>query len=213
MTDYVWFDVLWKPKWNKDSCYKEAKKYKTRNEFRKAASGAYLKAIRMGWIVDYDWMTVKKKKPMGYWNDYSHCYEEAKKYKSRLSFQRNCMGGYLKALKNGWLDDYTWFKEKPKSNFWNRETCFEEAKKYTNKKEFKKHASGAYQLAYKQGWLNDYIWLKSLTGFWTYETCKTEASKYEKRSHFKKGAPGAYTKSRINGWLDEFFPKTGNEDN
>ena len=122
---------------------------------------------------------------------------------------KGCSGAYTKALKNGWLDDYSWFKEMKKPNgYWNRETCYEEAKKYSSKKEFKQHVNGAYQFAYREGWLDDYTWFKPLTGYWTYEACKAEAAKYEKRGQFKKGCIGAYTKSRINGWLDDFFPKT-----
>lgn len=208
LEDYTWFDVLWEPKWDKESCYKEAKKYKSRKEFKDAAVAAYAKAIRMKWIDEYDWMPSRQYKPAGYWNDYDHCLEEAKKYSNRLGFQKGCTGAYNKALKNGWLDDYIWFKEMKKPNgYWNQETCYEEAKKYSSKKEFKQHANGAYQTAYAKGWLDDYTWFKQLTSIWTYETCKAEASKYEKRSHFKKGCPGAHAKSRMKGWLDEFFPK------
>ena len=207
--DYTWFDILWEPKWNEESCYQEAKKYKTRGAFQKGAHGAYVKALEKGWLDVYTWLRSRQTKPAGYWDNYEHCYEEAKKYKSRRRFLKGCSGAYNKALKNGWLEDYTWFKEMKKPNgYWNQETCLEEAKKYSSKKEFKEKANGAYQFAYKEGWLDDYTWFKPLTGYWTYEACKAEASKYEKRSHFKAGARGAYTKARIKGWLDEFFPET-----
>ena len=205
--DYTWFDVLWEKKWDKDTCYEEAKKYKTRGEFQKKCPGGYQKAWKMGWLNEFDWLVSRQFVPAGFWDNYDHCYEEAKKYKNRRRFQKGCMGAYMKALKNGWLDDYTWFEEKPRMNYWNRETCLEEARKYTSKKEFKEHANGAYQFAYNKGWLNDYTWFKPLTGFWTYDACKKEAAKYTKRSHFKEKAIGAYTKSRTNGWLDDFFPK------
>lgn len=104
--DYTWFNVLWKPKWNKETCYKEAQKYKTRTEFQKGSAGAYIKALRMGWIEEYDWMPSRQQKPMGYWNNYEHCYEEAKKYPNRKGFQKGCQSAYNRALKNGWLDDF-----------------------------------------------------------------------------------------------------------
>ena len=204
--DYIWFDVLWEPKWDKESCYKEAKKYKTRGEFQKKCRGGYQKAWKMGWLEEYDWLKSRKTKPAGYWDNYDHCYEEAKKYKNRKKFQIGCVSGYNYALKNGWLDDYVWFDKKQKHNYWNRETCYEEAKKYHSRSEFEKHAVRAYELAHANGWLEEYTWFEKLTDFWTYDACKAEASKYVKRSHFKEGAPGAYTKSRINGWLDDFFP-------
>ena len=203
--DYTWFIKLWEPKWNQETCYQEAKNYKTRIGFQKGNASAYSKALKEGWIDDYYWLHSRQTKPAGYWNNYEHCYEEAKKYKNRKGFQRGCVSGYLHAHRNGWLDDYTWFKVKTKKNFWNINSCYEEARKYETKKEFMRNSNGAYQKAKREGWLNDYTWFKPLTGFWTYEACKAEAAKYEKRSHFKAGCIGAYTKSRINGWLDDFF--------
>ena len=205
--DYTWFDVLWELKWDKESCYKEAKKYKSRGEFQKKCGGGYRKAWEMGWLEEYYWLKSRQTKPAGYWNNYDHCYEEAKKYKNRKRFQIGCASGYNHALKNGWLDDYTWFDDKQKHHYWNKDTCYEEAKKYNSRSEFGKHAVRAYELALANRWIDDYTWFKPLTGFWTYETCKAEAAKYGKRSQFKKGCIGAYTKSRINGWLDEFFPE------
>ena len=209
--DYTWFDVLWEPKWDKESCYKEAMKYKTRGKFQKESPSAYNKSIRRGWIEEYTWLKSRQTKPAGYWDNYEHCYEEAKKYKNRRGFQRGSIAAYNKALKNGWLDDYIWFEKLKKPNgYWNQKTCYEEAKKYYSVSNFKKHAEGAYQLAYKNGWMSEYTWFKKLTNFWTYEACKAEASKYEKRSHFKAAQPGAYAKSRVNGWLDDFFPDSDN---
>ena len=43
-------------KWNYETCFAEAKKYKTRSEFNKKRSGAYDVARRNGWLVDYTWM-------------------------------------------------------------------------------------------------------------------------------------------------------------
>ena len=208
LKEYSWFAVL-KREWDKETCIREAKRYKTRGDFFNGCRGAYIKSLREGWIGEFTWLHSRQTKPAGYWDNYEHCYEEAKKYKNRRAFMRGCSGAYTKALKKGWLDDYSWFKEMKKPNgYWNRETCYEEAKKYSSKKEFKQHVNGAYQFAYKEGWLDDYTWFKPLTGYWTYEACKAEAAKYEKRGQFKKGCIGAYTKSRINGWLGDFFPKT-----
>ena len=207
LKDYSWFAVL-KREWDKETCLKEAQKYKTRGDFCKGCLGAYNKSLKEGWIDEFTWLRSRQTRPVGYWDNYEHCYEEAKKYKNRRAFMKDCSGAYTKAWKNGWLDDYTWFKEMKKPNgYWTQETCFEEAKKYSSKKEFKQHANGAYQFAYKEGWLDDYTWFKPLTGYWTYDACKAEAAKYERRGQFKAGSKGAYTKSRIIGWLDEFFPK------
>ena len=207
LNDYTWFTVL-KQEWNEQNCYNEAKKYKTRGDFHKGSRGAYIKALETGWINKYTWLRSRQSVSVGYWDSYDHCYDEAKKYKNRRRFQKGCSGAYRKALKNGWLDDYTWFEKMKKPNgYWNREKCFEEAKKYSTRSGFQRQSKGAYLFALKAGWLNDYSWFKPLTGFWTYDACKAEAAKYERRGQFKVGCIGAYTKSRINGWLDDFFPK------
>ena len=206
LKDYTWFEARWVAKWDEKTCYEEAKKYKKRGDFQKGSPTAYKKARIKGWIDSYDWMLPRKKYPFGYWNNYDHCYYEAKKYHSRVEFEKGNITAYQKALKNGWIDDYSWFPEKRKNKYWNKETCYEEAQKYNNRTAFAKHSEGAYKLAKQKGWIDDYTWFKPLTGYWTYEACKAEAAKYEKRSHFKAGSKGAYTKSRIKGWLDDFFP-------
>ena len=50
-----------------------------------------------------EWLN-RKNKPNGYWN-YEHCYEEAKKYKTRTEFEKNNGSCYQVAIKNGWIDD------------------------------------------------------------------------------------------------------------
>ena len=59
------------------------------------------------------------------------CFEEAKKYSYRKEFQRGSVGAYTRALKRGWLKEYTWFKRPQSWNQkWNQESCYDEALKY-----------------------------------------------------------------------------------
>ena len=92
-----------KTKWNKETCYEEAKKYSTRSEFQKGCSSAYRAARQNKWIDDYDWFE-EIRKPNGYWS-YETCYEEAKKYSKRYEFQKGSSGAYAVACKNGWMDE------------------------------------------------------------------------------------------------------------
>ena len=78
------------------------------------------------------------------WN-YDTCLEEARKYKLRKEFSKKCVSAYDAARKNGWLDDYTWFK--PKLQSWNKESCLEEARKYKSRVEFQRKCSSAYRAA------------------------------------------------------------------
>lgn len=111
------------------------------------------------------------RKAKGYWDVYENCYDEAKLYKTRSEFCKGCSSAYYAARRNGWLKDYTWFKEsrKQKSNgYWIYENCYEEAKKYQTKTEFCKGCGSAYDAAWKNKWLDDYTWfvdgkIKTLT--------------------------------------------------
>lgn len=201
--DYKWFEVLWEPKWDESSCYQEAKKYKTRGEFMKSSPSAYNIAHRRKWIENYGWLDSRIKYPRGYWNDYDRCYQEARRYVSRIDFQNGNKSAYVSARKHGWLDDYKWFKEKAKNNFWNRETCFNEAMKYNNSTEFARKAVRAYDLSRSNGWIKDYTWFTKPFR-WTRELCEKEARKYRKRSQMKANSPSAYTKAKENGWLDDY---------
>jgi len=220
LINYVWLDHKPKRKripqsvlmWTKERCYEEATKYKTRSEFQYAqgSNSAYKISVKNGWINDYYWM-LPKDKPNGYWDEYNHCYEEARKYKTHSEFQyaKGASCAYKSAVKNGWIEDYYWMPlaQKP-SGYWTEERCREESKKYATRIEFRNNSPSAYAIAQRKGWLTGFVWLAppKTRDKWNYETCKAEASKYEKRGRFKKGCSPAYYKSHKMGWIDEFFP-------
>lgn len=314
LNDYTWLEdgnkiaVENRRKWNKETCYEEAKKYKSKVEFRKLSSGTYDAAYKNGWLVEYTWLesglisrrrvyvvyyyiddetnavyvglsnnikrrhrqhstynlrhgkvesdivykyfhdTLGKDVPepiileknllsteaqereryyvelftkegrfvlnsakagslgaYGKWTK-EMTYEEAKKYKSRLEFEKGNNSAYNAAKRNKWLDDYTWFEKK--LGKWTYETCYEEAKKHKSKVEFRKKSGGAYNVALKKGWLSNYTWFEQKVkpiGYWNnYERCYDAAKKCKARSEFGKQYPNAYEWSRKNGWLGKF---------
>lgn len=148
------------PKWNYDMCYEEAKKYDSKTNFKHNSSGAYASACKNGWINDYIWLsknlnnnTHKK----NYWN-YETCFEEAKKYNSKKEFEQKSETSFKVAVKNKWLNDYTWFVNPKKNrNYWNYETCFEASKQCKNKKEFSIKYNRAYKLSLQNKWLNKFF--------------------------------------------------------
>ena len=145
-------------------------------------------------------------KPNGYWTR-ENCYSEAKKYSSRSEFKRGCQTAYYKALKYGWMDDYSWFIEPATKEKWNRQTCYEEAKKYKSRGEFSKGNPSAYNKAWKNHWLDDYTWFSESASAkrWDYETCLEESKKYKTRTEFHDGCNSAYSVARRNKWLDEYI--------
>ena len=60
LKEYTWLIIEslepYNKKWNYDTCYAEAKKYKTRSELNKNCGGAYNMARINGWLADYTWM-------------------------------------------------------------------------------------------------------------------------------------------------------------
>lgn len=87
------------------------------------------------------------------------CYEEAKKFHSRGEFSKGNERPYQIALRNGWLDDYTWFEEKIKpKGYWNiKENCHKESQNYQSRSEFAKHNNWVYQISLRNGWMDEFF--------------------------------------------------------
>jgi predicted GIY-YIG superfamily endonuclease len=92
------------PKWDYDSCRKEALKYKTITEFRKGSSGAHGSSRRNGWLDDIRGHMIKIKKHSNHWTK-ENCRKEALKYKTRTEFQKGSSGAYYSSRRNGWLGE------------------------------------------------------------------------------------------------------------
>lgn len=211
LDDYTWFvhPKVKNKKWNKETCYDEAKKYETLKEFAEKSSSCYSAALKNGWMGDYTWLK-REQKTNRYW-DYDNCFNEARKYSSRREFKEGNDSAYRSAVKNGWIDGYDWLVRPNKK--WTYQTCLEESKKYSTRSEFAQRSSGAYHVASKNKWLDDYIWLPSdgrqlrleKWGKWTKEACFEEAKKYKTRSEFAKNNNSAYNNARQYNWLDEYY--------
>ena len=204
-------------KWNYDTCYKEALKYKTRKEFQDNNVSAYTRALQYKWLKDYTWFKPAKTGQTKWTRQ--RCYEEAKKYIYIEDFRSISHFAYEKARVNNWLKDYNWLIKKPiqvtvsqSKLYWTKEKCYEEAKKYKTRTEFQyaKGANIAYRISVENGWINEYEWMTPMAKpnrYWdNYERCYEEAKKYKTRTEFQyaKGASRAYKYSLKNGWIDSF---------
>jgi len=194
--------------WTKERCEEVASKFETRNDFQNGCKGAYLTAIKKGWLDEIcSHMKANKIKHMGYWTK-ERCHEEASKYNTRSEFRKGSCSAYNISGKNGWLDEIcTHMIELKKPNgYWTKERCHEEASKYNTRNEFEKGCRGAYKSAIRKSWLNDICsHMSGYTpkGYWTFERCKEEASTYETRNDFRKGSYSAYIKAHSKDWLDK----------
>ena len=197
--------------WTYEKCYEEALKYKTRSEFSKACSSAYIVAKENGWLREYIWIEIKR----GKWN-YDTCLELAQKCKTRSEFEEQSQSAYDVARRNGWLKDYIWLVDGHKKygdekRIWDYDSCLLEAKKYATKTEFQRNSAGAYNVARKNNWMRDYIWFadgRKAFGEkrrkWNYENCFQEALKYKSKRQFQENCSSAYTAAQKNGWLKDY---------
>ena len=88
-------------KWPKAKCAEKAREYKTKNEFRTKAPGAYESARINGWL---DEITNHMPKRASKWNTIEKVEAISSKYKSRSEFCRKARGAYNSALRHGWMD-------------------------------------------------------------------------------------------------------------
>ena len=110
LDDMPWLDSglgrhpkgYWK---NRENMMREARKYSTKDEFKKGNLTAFLAAYRYGYIQEMEWLVTQKHHKRGYW-DYEHIEEEAVKYETKTDFFRGNQTAYKKALEMGIINDF-----------------------------------------------------------------------------------------------------------
>lgn len=108
------------------------------------------------------------RKPKGYWNNYDNCYNAALECVSKKDFSRKHRTAYISSLKNGWIDDYTWFKRPTNYNKkWTFETCYEAALECKTISEFIEKYPSAYTIACRNKWNDNYTWFERQENFVT----------------------------------------------
>ena len=95
---------------NKENMMEEAKKYSTKEEFKKGNLTAFLAAYRYGYIDNMDWLITQKQHKKKYWT-YKHIEEEALKYDTKTDFFNGNQTAYRAALKMGIIDDFFSFND------------------------------------------------------------------------------------------------------
>lgn len=192
-------------KYDRKTCFEEAKKYKTITDFENGSKGACVAARAHGWMKDYTWFTILWQEK---WNRET-CFQEAKKYKKYEDFMKKSASAYTTACKNGWIDDYDWLERKrTKRGTWQLyEKCYNEALKYTRMTDFERLSNSAYNSSVRNGWIEKFTWLKLTRkprNYWDYVRCSQEAHKYTTILEFQKKSSSAYHAAVKGGFLKEF---------
>jgi len=143
-------------KWFKDNVAVEAKKYKSRSEFRTNANGAYSAARIDGYLECVCQHMVKPIKISAF-STIESAKNEASKYKTRTEFYKGSSGAYDIARKNGWLDSICEHMTSPikPMGFWTKENVLIEAKKFKFRNDFNRKSSSAYSIARNNDWLEE----------------------------------------------------------
>lgn len=142
---------------SKNNVFNESHKYSTLKDFRKGCSTAYYIAKEKGWLNEMIWLK-RVAKPSGYWSIKENVFQESHNYNSRVDFCEGCYNAYIKAKKNGWLDEMHWLSKSShkEKGYWNvKENVFAVAKKCDYKSEFQKKYPSAYASARLHNWLKD----------------------------------------------------------
>lgn len=143
---------LGRGKWSKSKTFEEAKKYTSKNEFRKNCDSGYQAALKNNWLKDYTWF----KRPVVHNKKWTkeECLNAAKNCSTIKEFREKFITAYYASKKNGWFEDYNWLinANLPK---WTFEKCLQEAKKYNTKSEFRLCSKLAYEKASAKKWLKN----------------------------------------------------------
>jgi len=139
--------------WTKENCIKEAKKYKTKSNWRNRNESSYNAAKKNKWIDECCQHMIIKYKPINCWT-LEECRNSALLCKTKSEWSKRYRRAYVVSLRNNWLDEcciHMVSKYKP-FNYWTLEKCKEDALKYKKKTEWCRKSSGAYGAALKNNW-------------------------------------------------------------
>jgi superfamily II DNA or RNA helicase len=194
--------------WSKEKCIKDAKKYKSRKEWRKKSSSAYSSAYRNGWLEECCRHMIRLVNKIKRFTK-ELCIKDANKYKTRTEWFKKSQSAYSKAWNNGWLEEcckHMGQKMKP-PRYWTKEKCIEDAKKYKTRAEWNKANSYACYTAWENGWRDECC--KHMEekmkpkNYWTKQHCIEDAQKYKTKMEWKEKSPSGYGKAYNKNWLPE----------
>ena len=145
--------------WTYETISKEAKKYKTKKEFKEKANGAYTTAVKRGLlneICSHMKPLMHKSVDGIYWTK-DRCAERAILYSSKMEFKNNDGSAYTTAVREGWLEEICNHMPPYEHNplKWTKRACHEVALQYKTKKDFKKGNYSAYTTAGYRKWIDD----------------------------------------------------------
>lgn len=93
--------------WTLYKCKKDALKYSSKTEWLKNSSGGYYSAYKYGYVNECCKHMIIKSNPYGFWNIKKNVINKAKKYSTKVEWQRDNCASYKSAKNNGWFEAAT----------------------------------------------------------------------------------------------------------
>ena len=141
-------------KWTREKITESAKRFDTRNEWRKGDKSAYQSCCTRGWLDDPD-ITGHMVKVQRDW-DRPKLIESAKRFNTRKEWRKGDASAYETCRTRGWLDDpdITGHMVKVRRD-WDKTKLIESAKRFNTRKEWERGDCSAYNTCRTRGWLDD----------------------------------------------------------
>lgn len=142
--------------WNvKENVMKAAKQCNTKMEFRTKFGGAFMSAVRNGWMPEIENEFVSGQTSRKIWT-YERCKEFCKDYKYKAEVEKANYQCYMECLKNGWFEEFGIVNKTLPNGYWkSHDNCISAAKECKTKSEFTKKYMGAYKSAKENGWMEE----------------------------------------------------------
>jgi hypothetical protein len=122
--------------WTMEACQKDAKKYKTKRDWRKSSGSAHHAAYRHGWVAKCCGHMILLERPKGYWT-FERCKQIASKDKTVKDWSSH--NSYAYAHRKKWAKEIIEslsLKKLARRDYWTKEKCIESASAYSSRSEW-----------------------------------------------------------------------------
>ena len=197
--------------WNITTLTESAKRFNTVTEWSKADMGAYIASRKLGLFKEVTTHMLSHAESISkgrtIWTKEA-CLESAKKYKTRIDWERKDPTAYIAARRHDWFDECTehMIRLKQKNGYWTLTTCLAEARNYQSISEWLQGNASSYQAAHNnEDWFLQCtehmtkLWEKK----WDEGTILAEAKRFLTQQEWSRDSYGGYSAALKRGLVEK----------
>lgn len=197
--------------WNITTLTESAKRFNSVSEWTKADMGAYIASRRLGLFKEVTTHMLSHAESISkgrtIWTKES-CLESAKKYKTRIEWERKDPTAYLAARRHDWFDECTehMIRLKQKNGYWTLTTCLAVARNYQSISEWLKGNASSYQAAYNhEDWFSQCTehMVKLWERKWDEKTIIADAKRFLTQQEWSRDSNGGYSAALKRGLVEK----------